>query len=64
MNSKRIVGGNNLFQLVDFPTCGDATLDLVITNHKLVSHYQKPIPLSAIGMSDHDCVLWNPQGSY
>ena len=61
MNIKRIVGGNDLFQLIDFPARGDATLDLVVTNHKLVSYYQKPIPLSPIGMSDHNCVLWNPK---
>ena len=33
------------FNRMNFSTRGDATLNLVITNRKLVSHYQKPIPL-------------------
>ncbi len=60
MNIQRIVNGNDLNQIIYFPTRGNATLDLVLTNHKLKSHYRKPIPLSPIGYSDHLSILWEP----
>ena len=59
MNINSILRGNNLKQIVTFPTRGNATLDLILTN--IQDHYHKPSPYSPIGMSDHDCVLWQPE---
>ena len=56
-----VTRGNDLSQLIDFPTRGDATLDLILTNHALKSRYNKPIPMSPLGFSDHICVLWKSQ---
>ena len=53
MNISPIVRGNDLHQIVDFHTRGDAILDLMLTNHTLKSHYNKPIPLSPIDCSDN-----------
>ena len=61
MNSSPIVRGNDLYQIVDFHTRGDAILDLMLTKHTLKSHYNKLIPLSPIGCSDHVSVLWKPK---
>ena len=59
MNINAILRGNNLKQIVTFPTRGNATLDLILTN--IQDHYHKPTPYSPIGKSDHDCVLWKPE---
>lgn len=58
MNIQPITRGNDLFQIINFPTRGDATLDFIITNSKLKELYSDPIPYSPIGYSDHRCVLW------
>ncbi|CAH1239876.1 NCAPD2 [Branchiostoma lanceolatum] len=47
--------GNELSQIVDFPTRMTATLDLVITNMKQV--YEKPSSLPPIGNSDHNIII-------
>ena len=60
MNIAPITRGNDLFQLIDFPTRGKATLDFIITNSKLQEYYNKPQPISPLGFSDHSCVLWKP----
>ena len=49
----------NLKQLVKFPTRALATLDLIMTNFNV--HYRDPVPLSALGKSDHVCILWRPK---
>lgn len=49
------VADNGLEQIVDFPTRGDNTLDLILTTHPSFKHRCKPIP--SIGNSDHDIVL-------
>ncbi len=61
MNMHSTTRGNDLFQLVDFPTRGNATLDLVLTNHSSKSLYNKPTPFSPIGLSDPCSVLWKPK---
>ena len=50
--------GNDLYQIIDFPTRANATLDLIITSGKLKDHYRIPFPLSPFGKSDHVCVIW------
>ena len=55
MEINQICRGNDLYQLVDFPTRGEATLDLMMTDGKLKDPYRKPFPISPIGHSDH-CV--------
>ncbi len=62
MDISQIIRGNDLYQMVDFPTRGDATLDLMISSSKLKDHYLNPSPMSPIGYSDHVCVLWKPKG--
>lgn len=59
MNIDSILRGNKLKQIVTFPTRGNATLDLILTN--ILDHYQLPSPYSPIGLSDHACVLWKPR---
>ncbi|XP_072050129.1 uncharacterized protein [Amphiura filiformis] len=61
MNVNTILRGNDFKQLVDFPTRGDATLDLMLTSSKLNEYYAKPRPISPIGLSDHVSILWNPK---
>ena len=58
MTINHILKNCNLKQLVTFPTCGDATLDLIITNFSV--HYKDPDPMPALGKSDHVCILWRP----
>ena len=59
MSINSILRGNNLKQIVTFPTRGNATLDLILTN--IQDHYHKPSPYSPVGKSDHACVLWKPE---
>ena len=49
--------GNDLYQIIDFPTRANTTLDLIITSGKLKDHYRMPFPLSPFGKSDHVCVI-------
>ena len=59
MNINPITHGNDLSQIITFPTRGRATLDLILTN--VEDHYEAPAPYSRIGKSDHICVLWKPK---
>ncbi|XP_072042807.1 uncharacterized protein [Amphiura filiformis] len=58
MQINNILYNCNLKQLIKFPTRGQATLDLVLTN--IGAHYNEPIPLSALGKSDHISIMWKP----
>ena len=58
INLNHLCRGNDLYQIIDFPTRANATLDLIITSGKLKDHYRKPFPLSLFGKSDHVCVIW------
>ena len=59
MTINHILKNCNLKQLVTFPTRGDATLDLIMTNFSV--HYKDPVPMPAMGKSDHMCILWRPK---
>ncbi|XP_072021201.1 uncharacterized protein [Amphiura filiformis] len=61
MNINAITRGNDLNQIITFPTRGQATLDLILTN--IQTHYLPPSALSSIGKSDHACVLWKPKNT-
>ena len=61
MNMFQLINGNDLSQIVDFPTRGKATLDPMLTSGNLRECYEKPIPLSPLGLSDHSCVIWKPE---
>ena len=61
MNISQLTNGNDLFQIVDFHTRAQATLDLMITSDNLRACYDKPVPYSSLGLSDHLCVLWRPK---
>ncbi len=50
---------NNLCQVVQNNTRGDAILDMILTNIKSV--YKKPEILPPVSSSDHNCVLWSPK---
>ena len=53
-----LTSNQNLKQVVDHPTRGLATLDLIITNlHKF---YNNPTILAPFGSSDHSIVHWFP----
>ena len=53
MNVNHLCRGNDLYQIVDFPT---RALDLIITSGKVKDHYRKPFPLSPFRESDHVCI--------
>ncbi|XP_072046799.1 uncharacterized protein [Amphiura filiformis] len=57
----RLLFGNQLKQLIKFPTRKDAILDLVFTNFS--QHYNEPICLPPIGKSDHNCIVLKPCSS-
>ena len=59
MTINHILKNCNLKQLVTFPTRGDATLDLIMTNFSV--HYKDPVNMPALGKSDHVCILWRPK---
>ena len=61
MNMFQLINGNDLSQIVDFPTRGKATLDLMLTSGNLRECYEKPYLLSPLGLSDHSCVIWKPK---
>ncbi|KAK4323709.1 hypothetical protein Pmani_005611 [Petrolisthes manimaculis] len=48
----------NLTQVVDFPTHGQATLDLILTD--LDHQYSAPRPLPPVVRSNHASILWSP----
>ena len=59
MTVNNILKNCNLKQLVKFPTRAQTTLDLIMSNFNV--HYRDPVPLSALGKSDHVCILWRPE---
>ena len=61
MNMFQLINGNDLSQIVDFPTRGKVTLDLILTSGNLRECYETPYPLSPLGLSDHSCVIWKPK---
>ena len=59
LNTKRLQISFDLKQIVTFPTRGDRTLDLVLTN--LEEYYKDPIQSPPHGLSDHMSVeVQNP----
>ncbi|XP_050728151.1 uncharacterized protein LOC127004456 [Eriocheir sinensis] len=50
-----------LSQIVNFPTHGNNTSDLILTD--LNDFYNPPIPLAPFGRSTHLTVLWTPKSS-
>ena len=59
MTINHILKNCNLKQLVTFPTGGDATLDLIMTN--FIVNHKDPVPMPSFGKSDHVCILWKPE---
>ena len=59
LNISRLRNNYNLKQIVNFPTRGSRTLDLVLTNLK--QFYKDPIQLSPHGLSDHMSVEIQPK---
>ena len=57
----RLLFGNQLKQLIKFPTRKDAILDLVFTNFS--QYYNEPICLPPIAKSDHNCIVLKPCSS-
>ena len=55
-----LLGNNyNLKEIVNFPTRGERTLDLVLTN--LQDHYETPTPRPPLGLSDHTSIEVQPK---
>ncbi|KAK2555929.1 hypothetical protein P5673_022205 [Acropora cervicornis] len=59
LKTKRLQNSFDLKQIVTFPTRGDRTLDLVLTNLK--EYYQDPIQRPLHGLSDHMSVEVQPK---
>ena len=59
LNTGRLQCHFKLKQLVKFPTRGDATLDLVLTN--LGDHFSTPECFPPFGLSDHRTVIVQPR---
>ena len=59
LNTKRLQNSFDLKQIVTFPTQGDGTLDLVLTNLK--EYYKDPIQRPPHGLSDHMSVEVQPK---
>ena len=59
LNTKRLQISFDLKQIVTFPTRGDRTLDLVLTN--LEEYYKDPIQSPPHGLSDHMSVEVQPK---
>ena len=59
LKTKRLQNSFDLKQIVTFPTRGDRTLDLVLTNLK--EYYQDPIQRPPHGLSDHTSVEVQPK---
>jgi len=52
---------NNLIQLVDFPTRGQNTLDIVCIPFDLCHLYQSPVKVCPLGKSDHSGISLKPK---
>ena len=62
LDASDITSPLDLNQIVDSPTRGVNTLDLIICNiHNL---YKKPVIFAPLGTSDHNVVHWTPKGSH
>ncbi|XP_028416191.1 uncharacterized protein LOC114539896 [Dendronephthya gigantea] len=59
LNINRLKLSYNLRQLVNFPTRGRNTLDLVLTN--LYEYYDQPVKYAPFGLSDHMSVEFKPK---
>ena len=59
LNTKGLQNSFDLKQIVTFPTRGDRTLDLVLTNLK--EYYKDPIQRPPHGLSDHMSVEVQPK---
>ena len=59
LDVRRLNTNFNLKQIVNFPTRGKNTLDLVLTN--LDKFYEKPIKMSPFGLSDHVTIVVKPK---
>ena len=55
----RLRNNYNLKQIVNFPTRGERTLDLVLTN--LQDHYESPTQRPPLGLSDHMSIEVQPK---
>ena len=59
LQTTRLRNNYNLKQIVNFPTRGERTLDLVLTN--LQDHYETPTQRPPLGLSDHMFIEVQPK---
>lgn len=59
LQTTRLRNSYNLKQIVNFPTRGERTLDLVLTN--LQDHYESPTQRPPLGLSDHMSIEVQPK---
>ena len=59
LQTTRLKNNYNLKQIVNFPTRGERSLDLVLTN--LQDHYETPTQRPPLGLSDHMSIEVQPQ---
>ncbi|KXJ23350.1 hypothetical protein AC249_AIPGENE5190 [Exaiptasia diaphana] len=59
MCTKSISRKLGIKQIVKFPTRGDATLDLILTN--IQDYYKEPVQLPPLGRSDYNAILFKPK---
>ncbi|KAI8483414.1 hypothetical protein Bbelb_388770 [Branchiostoma belcheri] len=59
LDYKPLALAHRLDQVVNTPTRGDATLDVILTNLK--SLFDTPVVTNPIGTSDHRAVWWQPR---
>ena len=59
MDTPRLRNNFHLKQIVNFPTCGKRTLDLVLTS--LAEYYDAPIQLSPFELSDPNSLEVQPK---
>ena len=59
LQTTRLRNNYNLKQIVNFPTRGERTLDLVLTN--LQDHYETPTQRPPLGLSDHMSIEVQPK---
>ena len=58
LNIRNLMFSQNLKQVVQQPTKGNAILDLIVTN--LHCFYQSPNVSAPLGSSDHNSIVWLP----
>ena len=59
LQTTRLGNNYNLKEIVNFPTRGERTLELVLTN--LQDHYETPTPRPPLGLSDHTSIEVQPK---